>query len=843
MKEYQLRHSLGKTIAFSFCVWVSVAGFFSCDSDRLNGGGSIGMMSLNLTADTTNIKGGALSTKAGNVLEDFEDVDEYMVQIFQESDTLTSSLYKDFPEELEIKEGSYTLRASKGENLPAAYDNPYFEGSTDFVIKKDMKTPLEVTCTMANARVYAEYSEDFLKAYSDYSVLLKTSYLDGAFTIAKGETRGAYLQVEKEGTPLSVAISLMRETWKEPKVYTVTNPSITIKPKESVTLKFATDGKTGDGLELSIELDDSMEEAELEFGIPDFMWKPFTDLRIWPCGFENDVPVEMNVADGYPNDSCTVKAEVPGRIKECWVVRLVDGTKIDSVDIATAEGLKTAEEVWGLSAVSSPIAGVKGLELDLKGAFNQMYASDKDKIYGFSIYVNDALNVMHTSEVITASVNMKAAKEPSVGNFEFTVPSKHSLEKDTAIAIVAEAGIKALTLKVSKDGVMQAQYNVLSDNLPEGISYDKQNRKIVFKKECSSKLESKETDASTYSYEVEVTDNLDKTVTKVSAIEVTPVFTIIVPEGDIWTNRATIQVVENVTYSKSYQLKVGGQWQDYSDATIRGLQPNTTYTVRALVNNWPTTEATFTTENTLQLPNAGFEEWYYTKLEDTIYGPHWEVWYLGNSEISIWNTLNLKTTSEGGNGVDDAYRYIANSGTIRTEDKNSGNYAALIRSVGWGVGSTAGGKISIQKKADPGYLYLGSYNSSTQAGDYGIEFESRPSGFKFYCKYSSKSGKDAFIAKMVVLDASDNIIAEGELPKSESTSISNYTQKTVQLTYKTGCGKAKKMYILFQSGTRLDKNKVTHQSEDFSCPSFGNLSNGEFVGSQLYIDDVELIYE
>ena len=95
MKEYQLRHSLGKTIAFSFCVWVSVAGFFSCDSDRLNGGGSIGMMSLNLTADTTNIKGGALSTKAGNVLEDFEDVDEYMVQIFQESDTLTSSLYKD----------------------------------------------------------------------------------------------------------------------------------------------------------------------------------------------------------------------------------------------------------------------------------------------------------------------------------------------------------------------------------------------------------------------------------------------------------------------------------------------------------------------------------------------------------------------------------------------------------------------------------------------------------------------------------------------------------------------------------------------------------------------------
>lgn len=843
MKEYQLRQGLGKTVVFSFCVWASVAGLFSCDSDRLNGGGSVGKLSLNLAADTANIKGGSLSTKAGNVLADFEDVDNYTVQIYQESDTLKSALYKDFPDELEIKEGAYTLRASKGEKLPAAFDNPYFEGSTDFVIKKDMKTPLEVTCTMANARVYAEYSEDFLKAYSDYSVSLKTPFMDNVFTLTKGETRGAYLQVEKEGTPLSVAISLMRENWKEPKVYTVTDPTITLNPKESVRLKFATDGKTGDGLALSIELDDSMEEADLEFGIPDFMWKPFTDLRIWACGFENNVPVEMNVTNGYPGDSCTIKAEVPGRIKECWVVRLEDGEKIDSVDIATAEGLNTAENVWGLNAVSSPIAGVKGLELDLKGAFNKMYASDRDKTYGFSVYVNDALNVMHTSDVITASVNLKAAKEPAIGIFELAIPSKHSLEKDTAIAVLAEAGIKALTLKVSKDGSMQNQYNLLANNLPEGIYYDTQKHKVIFKKECSSKLESKETEASTYSYELSVTDNLNKTVTKTSILTVTPVFTIVVPEGDVWTNRATIQVVENVTYSKSYQLKVGDQWQDYSDATITGLKPNTTYTVRALVNGWATTEAMFTTEAALQVPNAGMEEWYYTKLEGTIYGPHWEVWYPGNSETLIWNTLNLKTTSEGGNDFNNAYRYIANSGTIRTEDKNNGNYAALIRSVGWGVGSTAGGDASIQKKADPGYLYLGSYNSSSQMGDYGIEFNSRPSGFKFYCKYSSKSGKDAFIAKMVVLDANNEIIAEGELPKSESGSISRYTQKTVRLSYKKDCGKAKKMYIMFQSGTRLDKNGVFHKSKDFYCPSFGNLSTEEFVGSQLYIDDVELIYE
>lgn len=870
MKEYQLRQGLGKTVVFSFCVWASVAGLFSCDSDRLNGGGSVGKLSLNLAADTANIKGGSLSTKAGNVLADFEDVDNYTVQIYQESDTLKSALYKDFPDEMEIKEGAYTLRASKGEKLPAAFDNPYFEGSTDFVIKKDMKTPLEVTCTMANARVYAEYSEDFLKAYSDYSVSLKTPFMDNVFTLTKGETRGAYLQVEKEGTPLSVAISLMRENWKEPKVYTVTDPTITLNPKESVRLKFATDGKTGDGLDLSIELDDSMEEADLEFGIPDFMWKPFTDLRIWACGFENNVPVEMNVTNGYPGDSCTIKAEVPGRIKECWVVRLEDGEKIDSVDIATAEGLNTAENVWGLNAVSSPIAGVKGLELDLKGAFNKMYASDRDKTYGFSVYVNDALNVMHTSDVITASVNLKAAKEPAVGIFELAIPSKHSLEKDTAIAVLAEAGIKALTLKVSKDGSMQNQYNLLADNLPEGIYYDTQKHKVVFKKEYSSKLESKETEASTYSYELSVTDNLNKTVTQKSTLTVTPVFTIVVPEGDVWAKRATFHIKEDVSKYPApvYQVLKDGQWQDYSDATITGLIPNTTYTVRALINGWKTKEATFTTEAALQVPNAGMEEWSiepdglegHADMFDTkFYGKYnrkpyrsWEIWLpFTDTETIGWNTINKKTTQDGEEQQSFTFatanykwtRYVANSGTIRTSDKKSGNYAALVRSVGWGSKSSAGGNASVQKQADPGFLYLGSYNSETQAGDYGIKFKSRPSGFSFYCKYSSKSGKDKFIAKMVVLDSNDNVIAEGILPESDSGTENNYIKKTVRLNYKSDNVKAESMYILFQSGTRLDKNTITHESEDFYCPPFGNLSTGEFVGSQLYIDDVELIYE
>lgn len=844
MKEYQLRHSLGKAIAFSFCAWVSVAGLFSCDSDRLNGGGSIGMLSLNLAADTTNIKGGILSTKAGNILDGFEDADEYTVQIFQESDTLKSALYKDFPDELEIKEGAYTLRASKGENLPAAFDNPYFEGSVDFVIKKDMKTPLEVTCKMANARVYANYTEDFLKAYSDYSVSLKTSYMDGSFTITKGESRGAYLQVAKEGTPLSVAISLMRKNWKEPKVYTVTDPAITLNPKESVILNFATDGKTGDGLNLSIELDDSMEEADLEFGIPDFMWKPFTDLRIWACGFENNVPVEMNVTDGFPNDSCTVKAEVPGRIKECWVVRLEDGEKKDSVDIATPEGLNTAEAIWGLNAVSSPIAGTKRLELDLKGAFNRLYASDKDKICGFSVYINDALNVMHTSDVITASVNLKAAKTPTVEQFELAVPSKHALEKDTAIAVVAEAGIKALTLKISSDGGMN-QYNVLSDNLPAGISYDKQNRKIVFKKDFSSELESKETEASTYSYKVSVTDNLDKTVVKTSKLEVTPVFTIVVPEGEIWAKRATFYIKEDVSKYAApvFQVFKDGQWQNVEGNMATGLSSGSKYKVRAFVNGWPTTEVSFTTEEAFQIPDGGFDQEWTKDVIDAVstdlfgiglVGRDIDVWYpYSDKQNAFWSTNNLVTTSADPS-LGTAY-YIQYSGVRNV------NNAAELSTVAWGEGSTFTKYGGIVKNVTPGSLFAASYVDGKFMEGHSIS--SRPAKLKFNYKYKPYKS-DRFVVTVILENNTEGTIVEKTVQVSDAKDLftSYELDFSSYITDETKNKiKAERIKIYFCSGVNNTKKAV--QDVKGSDGAFKGYADSKRIGSVLTIDDIELIYE
>ncbi|MCD7849738.1 MAG: DUF4493 domain-containing protein [Parabacteroides sp.] len=869
MKEYQLRQGLGKTIAFSLCVWASVAGFFSCDSDRLNSGGSTGMLSLNLAADTTNIKGGAISTKAGNTLADFEDVDEYTVQVLQESDTLKSALYKDFPEQLEIKEGSYTLRASKGGNLPAAFDNPYFEGSTDFVIKKDMKTPLEVTCTMANARIYTEYTEDFLKAYSDYSVSLKTSYMDGAFTIAKDETRGAYLQVAKEGTPLSIAISLMRENWEEPKVYSVTNPAITLNPKESVTLKFATDGKTGDGLNLSVVLDDEMIETDLVGSIPGFMWKPFEDLKIEAIGFVNNDVVSMSVTEGYKNPTCMVRASVPGRIKDCLVGRYEEGQDTVWLNIATPEGLNIAETEWGLHVNTSPIAGAKGVELDLKTAFNSLFATEKEKTHSFSVYVNDALNVMHTSDKVTASVKLAKAEEPEVIPFELTVLPEHSMEKDTSIYVMAEAGVESLNLEILRDVALVGPYDLLKQTELKGISYDPKARKVIFNRAYTSALTLKENGGSSiYKYKLTVRDKLGKEKQEISTFNVVlPEYTIIVPEGDVWAKRASFKMNEEVPYAVKYQIKDGESWIDVKGDTIKGLTPGKEYQARALVNGkWPTEGVDFMTEEALRVPNAGFEEWNSNKTDKNgnaitknlkyVYWNKWFPWALNDESSYGWNTLNQKTTQDGAAPTVVLVPmppyvgccYVANSGTIPTEDRYSGDKATLIRTVGWGSGSSAPGGVGlifdgVIKRFDPGYLYLGSYTETPESSWSGLPFDSRPSAVTFYCKYKRAKGKsqssDKYVAKVIVEHRDgDSVIklGEGSLPEGGDSDISSYTYKKIDISYTNTILKATHLYIMFKSGT-------VAEYDYFSVPSNNNLSNGEYIGSQLYIDDVELIYE
>lgn len=274
-----------------------------------------------------------------------------------------------------------------------------------------------------------------------------------------------------------------------------------------------------------------------------------------------------------------------------------------------------------------------------------------------------------------------------------------------------------------------------------------------------------------------------------------------------------------------------------------GLTPGTTYQVRAEMASIISNVIDVQTETEYKVPNSEMENWYSTQKS----GTYWKMWYccLENS-TEEWNTLNKKTTSEGGTGTS-SYAYIANSGTIKTTDAHNGA-AALIRTVGWGKGSTAPGSIGFtkwdgeMKHTDSGYLYLGGYSENPEEEYYPYSFSVRPSNISFYYKYTPASGKekssDKFLVRVSVENRKDpnNPIILASTSFENGEEITSYTPITLNLDYNNKRCKATHIYILFKSGT-------VKEYKYFSVPPYNNLSDGEYVGSQLYIDDIKLEYE
>ena len=110
---------------------------------------------------------------------------------------------------------------------------------------------------------------------------------------------------------------------------------------------------------------------------------------------------------------------------------------------------------------------------------------------------------------------------------------------------------------------------------------------------------------------------------------------------------------------------------------------------------------------------------------------------------------------------------------------------------------------------------------------------------RFDYKYDNlMKGNDNFIAEIVLIDENGSEIAKSLFKGNQSNSWNN---QVVNIEYDISkqIPKVKQMYIRFVSG------EVTGYSRsDYAvAPNFGNMTDGEYTGSHLYIDNVELIYE
>ena len=881
--EMTKKHSLVRAMALFACISVLIIGSFACDDRKDGSSAHSGKLRLSLAADTTSLKKGVNSNLTKAVSDEFEKfltVEDYQIRIVTDKDTVKSyDRFDKMPSEIELPEGAYTIVASKGNNLPAEFENPYFEGSTDFTIKEDMSTPLDMTCTLGNARVTAEYTDDFKEAYSDYTVLLSSSFATTEFEIAKGETRPAYMLVEKEGTDVAIGIRLKKVNAEEEKTYYVPT-ALKLERRQNVRLIFKTDGEALEGIGLTIMLDDSLEEKTFTTKIPDFMWKPFDKPTLSPTGFKSGDKFELR--SGLFNENPYIGINMPGGIGSLDIKYWKEGELEEDAtvyDLATDAGVKAAKKqhyTWSVGEKEDlNISKEKVAILYLKGGLNSLSSSDKETYtYHYKIYGTDATGKAYESNIVSFDVDVLQADAPQItvvpSESEYEIVEGDELAMDWKFSFMATGLIdEEATKVVVNDGISDTEYDFMADK-GESLkrSYgavteitNNANVVLTFPKAFSSKLKAPETGHTVYTFTFYLKDqkgkvhSLKKTVTVLA-----PVFTLETTDNDAFARRIVLRV--NTTnkedekhLSFEYRPKGGLNWLPVKSSglisvkshlnpaliqcvdTLKNVTNKTSYELRALYQGVKIRESNVVevqTENAnYSLPNAGFDTWFVEKGSD-----NWEIYYPwenGNESTKGWNTINQKTTGDGGTSFTNKYRYIANSGTIATEDANGiSNSAALVRTVGWGSGTTAAGGASIIKKSDPGELYLGTYEGGPV---YGIGFASRPSGFSFQYKYEKPmKGDDEFTAEIVVYDEKDQIIAK---QFKSSAVTSGWKRMTVYLDYPEGAMKAKKMYIRFVSG-----KTGAYKYADFpvQAPNM-DLSNGEYTGSHLYIDNVELIYE
>lgn len=310
--------------------------------------------------------------------------------------------------------------------------------------------------------------------------------------------------------------------------------------------------------------------------------------------------------------------------------------------------------------------------------------------------------------------------------------------------------------------------------------------------------------------------------------------------GDTWTKEFTPTLVYksgdeelfNRNVSFEYSEDGGKTWIASSkDEAIKGLTPGETYQVRSVCLGL-VRDKEVKTYPQIALENGDMEDWSYTDGPEAWWpdkGPFWKRWYVNSRKDDSkegWMTLNAYTVSDN-----DPKAYVSNSGTERSEKKHSGSFAAEIKTIGWGEGTTAAAPFSVIKKNTPGELFLGKMDNITPI--YGLSYNSKPTAVRFYYIYEPE-GNHSFKVEISLFNG-NTIIAKNEYNGEKSPDSNVYTEKILDFNYDNDVKdiEVTNISIRFVSGENtndeVDKASVKRKSRH--------------IGNKLYIDDISLIYD
>lgn len=878
--------------------------FAGCEQEEKHATG-YGTINIHLSANTQMIEVGNstntrnLSTDENPTIVDTRTAETPEVSAFalslsnEETEVKSWNSYADFKEEEKIAIGNYTLKAYYGDEKKEGFNAAYYEGSTNVQVLENQNTTAEIICYVANVQLTVICSEAVQKYFTTFEMQARSSK-GVAIDIAKDDQRPVYLkpgslQLEakvKKQNGVGQTLRLLDIDETQARQHYIIQVDVNGGDTGSGTLDITYNTVQSEEL-VTIDISD----ASLNLKAPEFTAQ----------GFDNGQTITLR--EGSQPESMKVTLNARAGIRECDL--LIESPYLNSEAVGIDGLVKLVPTSEAAKAMKQKVVD-KGLRLlgleDEKIerlalidftqlVMNMVCTGDADESSKFTLRAVDKRGVVHETDLsftTTLQSNQFSfpaiAKTVMIGSTEAEaevnlLTSGITGEQDVNNVIFeykneANEWIKATTEWIGDNTEEVKKHTVKIKKLPEV------HRNLAIRARYGSKVSEEQT----LSYYI-------------------PEFTITANEADIWARKATLKVKANTIKEQNAVLKYLKLTYNGSEISTTqkdntylwsGLEPGTTYTIVGICNQGgevtDNVEYFLSTEAKTQLPNSTFNEWGfgpYNGITINKGGPwakrgagfdfsgyttteEYEKTTLSVNTPVAWENVNEKTMPNLTENAANTWYIVPSTDKVTID----GNIYVRIRNVSWsGIGGNISplGSIgyfinknecyasfpgfeklntpSITLQQSAGRLFLGSYSYQNEKDivNEGYPFFNRPSQLKFKYIYTSKTSgltTDKGYVRVMLRKGSKSILKDKEYIELDLDATTNVLTKTLDIQYpSTGCEKPDNICIMFCSSIG-GKDWLTNgeKIDNPSITSSENKAQACVTGSELYIDDIELIY-
>lgn len=816
----------------------------SCGDDPANGGNGKGHIAPVVGVDT-GFLGSELISRAGDEPRKVEDLSLTLKKADGSFEKTWPSV-ADFDPEEQFPIGEYSIEVAYGDRKAEGFRaEAAYHDSLGIIVREAATTPVELTARRTHALISIRYTDEFEHYIKAGSVNVVTSQKRGitfAYDDENPETRSAVIVPGK--TQVTLDIEKYNGTTVED-LEVLEEPLVTVANTHYTITLDVNEGQLGTPV-INVTISDDVDVVEVDpIDISDDMLNaPAPTVTIE--GIEDGEMIEI-VEGAYDNSPIKVQVEAKAKISTITL-------KANSMYLKTKAKWKAAINANGVDLIEMKDSVArqdiyKDCGLVCHGVWNR---PDRLAVIDFTNVPNnieyldndEGLGNNISTFYITAKDQNGKASADTVSfavkvlplQFDLSNPSKEHLlflENEVDVDLEFNGGdpdemVSFQAEDISWKAVEHKVTEKLGDNLYRVHISD-------LPKYCPKmRLRAKFNDKTRV---IDLTREQVNLATAPGDIDVFAKYAYVSLETSDTTDPA--QVAPLVSFWQGSKQLESERIGSTAMFKVNGLTPGQENTITAsFVNSYKTTfdALTLNTESDIQLPYSDMEKW------DIVAGgtEYWWKSYLGESTKTPWGTMNLVTTSEGGSNTNmfnhNGCAYVARSGTDRTTDKKNGSYAAVVKTIGWGYSDANGGMNA--KHVTAGSLHLGSSpTKENEEINYGLSFASRPSALKFWYKYDPRNEKDYGYVEIWLKDSGGNIIAKAS---SNLTKETAYKEKPLDLNYEANCPKATSICVIFKSSNNPDC--LVKSEANLTKPLFGNLSDGNYEGAILYIDDIELVY-